>query len=129
MAARYEDWMAQAERDLEHARHSVRDADYEWASFASQQAAEKAVKAVCQKLGGEARGHSIIGLLRGLAPKINVPKDLQDVAKELDSSYIGARYPDAFPDGAPFDMYTDAVAKRMIAYAKSILEFCKSHLA
>jgi predicted nucleotidyltransferase len=31
MASRHEDWWRQAEKDLEHARHAVDDADYEWA--------------------------------------------------------------------------------------------------
>ena len=39
------DWLRQAEHDLKHADLSLRNEDYEWACFASQQAAEKAVKA------------------------------------------------------------------------------------
>lgn len=46
MGARYEDWMRQARRDLRHARNSLESEDYEWACFAAQQAAEKAVKAL-----------------------------------------------------------------------------------
>jgi HEPN domain-containing protein len=46
MAERSADWMRQAEADLRHARHALEDGDYEWSAFASQQAAEKAIKAV-----------------------------------------------------------------------------------
>lgn len=40
--------MAQAQRDLEHARLSIGSGHFEWACFAAQQAAEKAVKAVSE---------------------------------------------------------------------------------
>jgi predicted nucleotidyltransferase len=43
---RSRDWWHQASRDVAHAQHAVDDGDYEWAAFAAQQAAEKAVKAV-----------------------------------------------------------------------------------
>ena len=39
------DWLAQAKRDLVHARHDVEAEFYEWACFSAQQAAEKAVNA------------------------------------------------------------------------------------
>ncbi len=56
MPMRWNDWLGQARRDLAHAQHSVEAGDYEWACFASQQAAEKAVKAVFQKQNREAWG-------------------------------------------------------------------------
>lgn len=40
--------------------------DYEWACFAAQQAGKKAVQALYQKLGADAWGHSITGLLQSL---------------------------------------------------------------
>ena len=49
MPDRHKDWLRQAKRDLEHARHALKDEDYEWACFAAQQAAEKGVKALYQK--------------------------------------------------------------------------------
>jgi len=59
MANRYRDWLRQAEADLAHARNAREDEDHEWACFAAQQAAEKALKAVVQARGGEPRGHSL----------------------------------------------------------------------
>lgn len=56
------DWMEQARGDLEHARFDVQGGFYEWARFSAQQAAGKAVKAIFQKLGREAWGHSVAGL-------------------------------------------------------------------
>jgi len=50
VAERPQNWLRQATSDLSHARHSVDVADYDWAAFACHQAAEKAVKALFQKL-------------------------------------------------------------------------------
>ncbi len=46
MPTRAPDWMKQAIRDLEHAEESRRTGRHEWACFAAEQAAEKAVKAL-----------------------------------------------------------------------------------
>jgi len=56
MPARWRDWLAQAEGDLDHARQAAAVAHHEWARCAAQQAAEKAVKAVFQKRNQEAWG-------------------------------------------------------------------------
>ena len=61
VASRHGDWLKQGERDLAHARRSLEQGDYEWACFAAQQGAEKAVEAVFQKAGGMAWGHSVAG--------------------------------------------------------------------
>lgn len=55
---RWSDWWEQAARDLAHARHALDDADYEWAAFAAQQSAEKALKALVMALGGEPWGQA-----------------------------------------------------------------------
>ncbi|HIE50550.1 MAG TPA: HEPN domain-containing protein [Armatimonadetes bacterium] len=46
MPARYADWMAQAERDLQVARDNCAQGNFEWSAFQRQQAGEKAVKAL-----------------------------------------------------------------------------------
>jgi HEPN domain-containing protein len=63
MAKRTYDWLKQAERDLKHARNSLKLKDYEWACFAAQQSAEKGLKALYEFLGGEGWGHSVTKLL------------------------------------------------------------------
>jgi len=88
MPTRYKDWLRQAKRDLQHSRHALEKEEYEWACFAAQQAAEKAVKALYQKLGASAWGHSVSALLSNL-PSQTYPKGtLIDKAKELDKHYI-----------------------------------------
>ncbi len=51
------DWLKQADYDLELAHLAAGAGRHEWACFAAQQAAEKAVKAVHLSLGQEAWGH------------------------------------------------------------------------
>jgi len=123
------DWMDQARGDLDHARADLAGGFYEWACFSAQQAAEKAVKAVFQKLGHEAWGHSVAGLLQELAQRWEVPEELQELALELDKAYIPTRYPNAHQRGAPRHLYTRQEAERLIAYAARILAFCEGLLA
>jgi len=63
---RASDWLRQAERDLEEVEYAKRGGYYELACFLSQQAAEKAAKALLQYLGIERRSHSVLHLLRML---------------------------------------------------------------
>jgi HEPN domain-containing protein len=128
MPSRAEDWFRQAERDVQHARDALDRHTFEWAAFAAQQGAEKAVKAVYQRLGAEARGHSVTQLL-SLLPAAARPNDaLIELAKDLDKHYITPRYPNSYPEGAPMDFYTQAEAERAIAGAEQILGFCKDHV-
>ena len=129
MVERSADWLKQAERDLENAKYELAGGYYEWACFLSQQAAEKAVKAVFQKLGCEAFGHAVAGLLQRLPEEYKPSKDLVDKAKELDKAYIPTRYPNAHPEGAPYEAYTEGEARRLISYAEEIIKFCKDILS
>ena len=129
MVERSRDWFLQARRDLENARYELKGGYYEWACFLSQQAAEKAVKAVFQRLGAEAFGHSVASLLKKLSERIRVPEELIEVAKELDKAYIPTRYPNAHPEGPPYEAYTRTEAERLISHAERILEFCENILS
>lgn len=117
------DWMDQAQGDLEHAKSDLEREFYDWACFSSQQAAEEAVKAVFQKMGAEAWGHSVADLLEELLSRCAVPEALIDVALELDKAYIPTRYPNAHPSGSPRRRYTRLEAERMVAHAQQIVQF------
>ncbi len=125
MGNRYLDWFRQAEADLRHARHALEDGDFEWSCFAAQQAAEKALKAVFQKLGMDAWGHTLTALIGNLPPSIQTSPKLIDYAKMLDKHYIPTRYPNGFESGAPTDFYTAGEAQNAVQYAEDILEFCR----
>ena len=129
MVERSRDWIRQARRDLEAAEHQLAGEFYEWACFLAQQAAEKAVKAVFQRLGAEAFGHSVAGLLSSLPDGFKPEKRLIDLAKELDKAYIPTRYPNAHPEGAPFELYTRSEAERLMSHAREVIEFCENLLS
>ncbi|MHA1610351.1 MAG: HEPN domain-containing protein [Candidatus Njordarchaeales archaeon] len=128
MVSREKDWLRQALKDLEHAKKSIEMEDFEWACFAAQQAAEKAVKALFQKLGIEIWGHSVSRMLNMLPNDHRPPQELIDKAKEIDKHYIPSRYPNFHPEGAPLDYYTKEEAKRAVKYAEEIIKFCKSKI-
>ncbi len=129
MVERSGDWLDQAEGDFEHAKNDLRTGFYEWACFSAQQSAEKAVKAVFQKLGAEAWGHSVYDLLTSLREKFDVEERLLEYALELDKAYIPTRYPNAHPSLSPRRRYTRAEAERLIGYAGVIVDFCKDLLS
>ena len=129
MASRAADWFRQARQDLEHARTSVAAGHHEWACFAAHQAAEKALKALFQSLGGEARGHSLSGLLDHIAGRRPVEAALLDAGRQLDRHYIPARYPNAYAEGAPCQYYARGDAEEAIADAEQIFQFCERQLA
>ena len=122
------DWIAQAQGDLKHAAHDLDHGFFDWACFSSQQAAEKAVKAVLYARGVEPWGHSVADLLDSASKAVTVSSDLRDAALELDKAYISARYPDALPSGAPVSRFTRAEAERMVAHATAIVRFCEGLL-
>jgi HEPN domain-containing protein len=127
MANRSADWLAQAIRDLEQARSSRLDGRHEWACFAAQQAAEKAVKALHMFLGQEAWGHVVARLLTELPCPSE--QDLVNKAKVLDNLYIPTRYPNGHPQGAPFDHYGPIQSEQAILYAGEIIEFVRVQMA
>ncbi len=127
MTSRAGDWYRQAERDLEQARSSQREGRHEWACFAAQQSAEKAVKALHQSKGQEAWGHVVARLLRELP--FAVPEVLIDKAKVLDNFYMATRYTNGHPEGAPFEHYGSLQSNEAIDYAHEILEFVRTQMA
>lgn len=127
MGNRSGDWFAQAERDLEQARESQQSGRHEWACFAAQQAAEKAVKALHLSLGQEAWGHVIARMLAELPDSL--PAELADKAKILDNFYVATRHANGHPAGPPFEHYGKLQSNQAIQYASEILEFARDEMA
>jgi len=129
MSNRSVDWFSQAKRDMQQAEESRQVGYHEWACFAAQQAAEKAVKALHLYLGQEAWGHVISKLLSELPDNVNVPEDMIDKARVLDTYYIPPRYPNSHPEGAPFEHYGSLQSEETIRYAREIIEFVRNQMA
>ena len=64
------------------------------------------------------KSHSITEIAKALGEN----GDLERMAKRLDLYYISARYPDAFPSGAPFEYFTKDQADEAFAFASQIVE-------
>lgn len=128
MGNRFADWLKQGRADLAHARKARDAASFEWACFAAQQAAEKALKALFLRLGMEAWGHTLTALIGNLPPAIVVSEELANAARILDKHYIPTRYPNGFDSGAPTDFYTREEAELAIVKAEALIDFCRHQI-
>jgi len=129
MPERSADWWRQAKRDCEVAEAMAQEGFYEWACFAAQQSAEKALKAVFQKMHAIVLGHSLSELLKVLGKKVTVDEELLECARTLDRFYIPSRYPNGFSEGSPMEYFTEKEANHAILCARRILGFCEGLLA
>lgn len=64
-----------------------------------------------------------------LPASVSVPEDLVEKARVLDNFYIPSCYPNAHPEGAPFEHYGPLQSERGIQYAREIIEFIRSQMA
>lgn len=69
--------------------------------------------------------HSVVELLEESSKWEGRFRELLDRGRELDRHYIGSRYPNFYPAGAPYQYYTGEEAGRCVSYAESILEEAK----
>jgi len=127
MTNRAQDRFTQAERDLEQARDPRAAGSHEWACFAGQQTAEKALKALHLARNQEAWGHVVARLLEELGA--GVAAELLDKAKVLDNFYVATRYANGHPAGAPFEHYGCIQSDQAIQYAGEIIEFARAEMA
>lgn len=127
MPSRTHDWFRQAERDLAQAEIARAADHHDWACFAAHQAAEKAVKALHLAAGQEARGHVVARLLTELPDE--PPAELVERARSLDAHYVPTRYPNGFPEGAPFEHYGPRQSEEALDDAGEILGFVRAALA
>lgn len=121
---RSRDWLAQAHHDLASARASAASGFHDWAAFAAQQAAEKAIKALYQARAEEAWGHSLVRLLDLLPGDVAPSADVRDAARRLDRHYVPSRYPNGFDSGAPKDYYSAKDSDEAIRDSEAILRWC-----
>ena len=118
-ASREGDWMAQAENDLSFARHALTAGHYAQCCFVCQQAAEKALKSLLMRRGAKAAfTHSLYTLCTAL----KVSGDVESASKKLDRYYVSARYPDALPGGAPYQVFQQDQAAEAVRLAETILD-------
>ncbi|HLD59250.1 MAG TPA: HEPN domain-containing protein [archaeon] len=113
-------WLEKAITDFAYAKHSLEFGSLDWAQLAAQQAAEKALKAVCIEKGvGLIKTHD----LQLLARKVNAPKEIIGQSSLLNSFYTISRYPDL---GTDLDEKTlkEATEDAIIA-AEKVVGWCR----
>lgn len=115
---RANDWLKQAENDYRWAMKGIEEEFYSQVCFMSQQAGEKAMKALAFFWDYDLKGHSI----KKIATSIGFNGEIEEAARVLDLFYISARYPDAFAEGAPFEFYSLGEAKLALSKAKIIID-------
>lgn len=120
-------WLDFAEYDLKSAKWQLKGKLYTIACYASQQAAEKALKAILLAIKQTfPKVHSLDRLLSELKlESINITK-INEASIELDKYYITARYPGEY--GGPDGLYTKKDATTAIKYAEKIIKFVYFHL-
>ena len=115
------DWLAEARADLRHAEASKRIGDYNWACFAAQQAAEKALKAlVLHVLGEYPRGHDLVKLYRRVREFVKLELSEGSLAR-LSAYYTQARYPNAGIE-RPSEEITREQADEAVAVARGVVD-------
>ncbi len=119
------DWWRQALEDLKTAQLNIGIKRYYASVFFSQQAGEKALKAVF--IHGRRRlpprRHNMVELCRLL----KAPRGVTNAAIELNPEYIVARYPNA-AKGVPEQMYTKQLAQTHLHAAKEIVRWARKSL-
>lgn len=126
-----ERWLRQAEDDLDAARLLLTSGKFAQSAFFSQQAGEKAMKAVWLAMDADPWGPSLGRLVKDLPdPEVRVRfAPLLDAALALDKLYIPTRYPDALADLIPGEAYTQREAEAALAHSEAILQAVREWMA
>ncbi|GAB6945712.1 HEPN domain-containing protein [Vulcanisaeta sp. JCM 14467] len=124
----YQKWFAQALRDLRTAENSLNSGDYYACAFWSQQAVEKALKALLISRGKVVRGHDLVELGYIIRDELHMDvSQIMDNLRELTTHYTTARYPDA-ANGVPYEIYTEGMARRILEKAREVMEWVRQNL-
>ena len=123
-------WLKQAEADLKAAKDSLKDGNYEWGCFQSQQSGEKALKACLYEKGyTSVITHSLKELVKECLKFETSFNVLSKDARNLDMFYIPTRYPNGLGgDLAPTEFYEREDAEKCISSAELILNTVKTFL-
>lgn len=124
-ASEFERWFNQAVHTHDSARRDYEDTDFDWACFKCQQAAEFALKALLRGAGKLGIGHSLLKLTKEIeALGIDV-NEIKKCSLTLEKFYIPTRYPDAYPEGSPYEFYDVEEAEKALDCCLTIIEFVR----
>ncbi|MDK6028925.1 HEPN domain-containing protein [Ignisphaera sp. 4213-co] len=121
-------WLKQAESDLKKALNDLVTGDWDSAAFWSQQAAEKALKALLLEHGLVYRGHELLEIANLIEKELNINVDeVRNLLRDLTIHYVISRYPNA-ANGIPAELYTKDIAESLVEKARRVVEWVKQYL-
>jgi len=124
MRVEVKNWWEQAKKDLHAAKNSLNSGDYEWASFQSNQSAEKALKALhIEQKKTNIASHNLIRI----GEAVSVPKDIKESLIDLNPEYTISRYPDV-ANAIPSEMYSERKASEKIKHAENVIKWTEKQL-
>ncbi len=125
-------WLKTAHEDFETAQILMKNKKFAHACFHSQQAAEKAIKAVFYTIDCEPWGHSIVKLIDLLSDAskewLKKISCVRSTAIKLDRFYIPTRYPNGLPGIIPSEAFTKEDALEAISAAKKIINIITQNI-
>ena len=122
---RDQDWLREGQAELRAARDLLGGGHWSWCCFTAQQAAEKALKAVCEHLRTPQFGHNLNVLRQSIEARLTVPESVATACARLNRHYIPTRYPEAFDRGAPADQFFEADARQAVGDAAEVMDFAE----
>jgi Uncharacterized conserved protein related to C-terminal domain of eukaryotic chaperone, SACSIN len=122
-------WLKEANYDLARARRSLADGDCALSAFMSQQAIEKAFKAliIALKCKVPPRTHDLVSLYQEINELIALPKELIDRLPEVSQYYVSARCPNAGLE-VPSERINKAQAERALEVAEAVVSIANKAL-
>ncbi len=116
-------WLGQARRELGSCPDLLLGGYFEQVCFHSQQAAEKALKALVYLQGARrVLGHSCINLIKQLKETHPSLAAFEESACLLDQVYISSRYPIDDMQVAPYELFPRSQAEDLMARAREIVD-------
>ena len=119
MRKEIENWLKQAQRDLISSENSLNSKDFYVSAFMSQQAVEKALKALMLKEKEELiKSHNV----SRIAKMLNLPNQLLIKISALEPIYQETRYPDV-ASKLPAEEFEEKDAVEFLNSAQEVVEW------
>jgi len=117
-------WMMQAESDLDSAKYNFKGRKLDVAAYLCQQSVEKGLKAAYLKKTNELwKTHDLVKL----GTLINAPERIIKICNDLNPIYVEDRYPD-FSDIIPAKKFADKDVKEYLRKAERAIKWIKTQL-
>ncbi len=128
MRVEAEMWFKQARSDLRKAFNDLQTCDWDSAAFWSQQASEKALKALLLAFGKTTRTHNLLELGKIVEQEIKIStSEIHEDLRELTIHYTISRYPNA-ANALPSELYDEGKARELVKRAEKVVRWVEQNL-